>query len=115
MTGRDLSGNELLAQLAGMVALVAAPASEQETWALTEDVPAEEIALQLYDSVPGWFDRLRDEGLIRPEAERALVQLVTLLDDRQALLFRDGPYVTNDPAWTGVRDTANAALLALQS
>lgn len=109
-----ISAEELLAQLDEEVALLVASTEEQESWARRTGFPTEEIALQLYDSVPGWLDRLRQNRLIDSADERSIAELIDYMKATQTQLFKDGPFVTSAPEWQKVRELASIALQALR-
>jgi len=108
-----ISPQGLLAQLTSFVALAAAPAEEQDQWSKQTSFPAEEIALQIFDSVPHWFGRLREAGLIDSSDERAVARLSDYLHTEILKLFHNG-CVTGAPEWQHARELASTALKSLQ-
>ena len=58
-----------------MVALLLASPDEQNQWASTGRFPAEEIALQLYDAVPGWLPWLRGNRVLTANGELQLYHI----------------------------------------
>lgn len=109
-----VSPQEKLLELQEEVALLAAPAQQQEEWAVVHRMPSEEIALQFYDAVPMWLARLRDTGMIDTDDERALTALSQALTNCQERLFLDGPKVTNASEWFTIRELAMTALESLR-
>jgi hypothetical protein len=98
----------------GELELIAASTAVQEAWAKATLVPSEEIALQFYDSVPLWLQRLRESHLIEPHTESTLVELKAHLERHQTKLFDDGPFVRDSSEWKSARALASAALVDLK-
>ena len=114
MSRSMISPAELLVQLKEMVDLIIASAAEQEAWAEAGNVrvPAEEVALQLYDAVPAWFQRLTETGMIDQADREALGALERYIQSVQGKLFScDG--VAEVPEWERVRELARNSLSLL--
>lgn len=111
---KSISPEQLLDQLLDQVRLLGASAPEQERWARKNLFPAEELALHLYDSVPGWIARLREAGVLNEAGERCLRELRDYVESVQPCLFGDGPYVSSAPEWRNVRHLASEALALIR-
>jgi hypothetical protein len=111
---RALQPDQLLAQLVAGVELLAANGSRQQAWARRNHLPAEQLALQLYDMVPGWFERLEAHLLIDRFDQQRLTLLVAYLREVQPLLFEEGHRVTRAKEWKTIRTVAGDALAGLR-
>ena len=117
---REISPEELLAQLDETVARFVASPAEQDRWVDKTRFPAEEIALEYYDAMRAFLGRLRDNGLIDGSDEVALRELEEYVQLTQTKLFVDnehfvdGWYVTKAPEWLRVRELAAVALASLR-
>jgi hypothetical protein len=115
-----ISPEELLAQLDEIIALFLAAPREQNRWVDETNVPAEEMALQFYDTMPFWLNRLQECGLTDEADETALRELFEYVQGVQSQLFIDrehfvgGWYVTDAPEWQRVRELATVALASLR-
>jgi hypothetical protein len=110
---REISRQELLGQLRESVALLAAPASEQERWLAEHRVPVDELALQLDDEVPGWFSPLTEAGLLSPATQTALRALNDFFlsfsgPQNAALWTEEALYEAQE--WQHARELAQQAL-----
>lgn len=112
----EITPLELRQQLTEFVELLASPGDEQVAWLVANRYPAEEMAEQYFDAVPGWFPRLRAHDLLGPAAERALTAvsefLANFMHSSDAALWEDTA-LRSDPAWAQVRHRARIALQAL--
>jgi hypothetical protein len=111
---KSISPSQLLDQLIGQVGLLAAPSHVQEDWARKSQFPAEELALRLYDSVPGWIPRLREAGVLSEAGARCLQNLRDYVESVQPGLFEDGPCVSSAPEWETVRRLATETLATVR-
>ena len=105
---------ELLWQLIETLDVLLADVSEQEAWAggFRVHVPPEEMALEFYDEVPMWFDRMRSESVVDEQDEARLMDLRAFLLANQSRLF--GSWLEPDATeWGTVRELAGAARTGL--
>jgi hypothetical protein len=71
----SITVEELHRQLREMVEVLIAPAEGQLAWLVETDFPVDELALQVYDTVPSWLPRLESAGLLTPGAGQQLREL----------------------------------------
>jgi hypothetical protein len=105
----------LFNQLREMVGVLAAPADGQIKYmrTLRHPVPVDELYLQLDDSVPSWFPRLRRHNMLDDQVEESLLKLHDALErmreDGDLGLWEDSALYVR-PEWEHVRDIARSAL-----
>ena len=110
---KEITPAELLGQLREEIELIAAGPADQEAWLIEQRVPADEIWLQLNDSVFSFLPRLRREGLMPAGLEAALRRLDDYFDSfggrENASRWADEA-LPNDPMWAEARRQAQAIL-----
>lgn len=110
----EISVEELMGQLRSKIELLAAPASVQKEWLRAKHFPEDELGQQFLDAVPLWFGRLKEEGVLRPSAERALLSLEQRLNELLVPEMRgmwiDEGLTDESVEWQGVRELARQAL-----
>lgn len=111
----EIAPEELLEQLTEYVMLLGSSREAQLCWCNDSGFPPEEMALQLYDAVPGWFDRLRLHGLMSADCERALEGLSRFVREVQPALFAGDDGLAGDQSWPRVRELAESAAALLRS
>lgn len=115
-----ISPQELLRELEKVVAILAAPASEQAKW-LAEGrvvVPVDELALQLNDAEFSWFPRLRRHHLLSAGSERSLKELHDAIEAMSSpddtRLWESNEALFVHPEWENVRHIAKKALAEIR-
>lgn len=110
----EISERELLRQLREVIELLAADGTDQLAWLTAEDVPADELMLQLDDVVPAWLPRLQQAGLIPVQAAGAIQNLLDLLHSLRwdSSLWQDAA-VNTRAEWKRIRGLAHEALSEL--
>jgi hypothetical protein len=109
-----VSPETLLSQIRDAVETVAKPADRQLEWCLEGPiaVPVDEIFQSLGMTVPLFFPRLKEAGLLDPEVERLLLDLMSYFDHMRRLqhprLWEDEGL--DEPEWEEARRQARHIL-----
>lgn len=115
---REITPAELLGQLRSEIELIAAPAADQERWLIDHKYPADEMALQLDDSILTFLPRLRHEGLMPARLDAALRALDAHFESfsgsSNAVRWTEEA-LYHDPAWAQARQLARPILDLIDS